>query len=54
MRFSKKADLANLKSDVLKLDIDKLEEVPNDLHNLKRKVDELHVDKLAPAPVDLS
>ena len=33
-KFSKKADLASLKSDVGKLDIDKLETVPADLNKL--------------------
>ena len=43
-----------LKSDVDKLDIDKLKNVPSGLISLKRKVDKLDVDKLVPAPVDLS
>ena len=33
-KFSKKADLAILKSDVGKLDIDKLETIPADLNKL--------------------
>ena len=33
-KFSKKADLASLKSDVGKLDIDKLETIPADLNKL--------------------
>ena len=37
--FSKKVDLANLKSDVDKLDSDKLKNVPTNLNNLKSKVD---------------
>ena len=52
--FSLKTDLANLKPDVDKLDIDKLKDVPNNLSNLKSKVDKLDVDKLVPFPVDLS
>ena len=40
----KKTDLANLKSDVDKLDIDKLKNVPTNLSNLKSKVDQLDVD----------
>ena len=52
--FAKYVDLANLKSDVDKLDIDKLEYVPSGLSNLKSKVDKLNVDKLKPVPVDLS
>ena len=43
--FPKKTDLANLKADVGKLDIDKLKNVPINLSNLKSKVDELDVDK---------
>ena len=50
----KKADLANSKSDVDKLDIDQLKNVPTNLSNLKNKVDKLDVDKLEPIPVDLS
>ena len=48
------SDLANLKFDVDKLDIDKLKNVPNKLSNLKSKVDKLDADKLVPVPVDLS
>ena len=47
-------DLASLKSNVDKLDIDKLKNVPSNLSNLKSKVDKLDVDKLVPVPVDLS
>ena len=36
-RFAKKADLADLKSDVDKLDIDKLKNVTSNLRNLKKK-----------------
>ena len=49
----KKIDLANLKSDVDKLDIDKLKNLPTNLSNLQSKVDKLD-DKLVPVPVDLS
>ena len=52
--FAKKADLPNSKSDVDKLDIDKLENVSTNLSNLKNEVDKLDVDKLVPVPVDLS
>ena len=52
--FAKKVDLANLKSDVDKLDIDKLKKVTTILSNLKSKVDKLDVDKLVPVLVDLS
>ena len=50
----KKVDLAKLKSNVDKLDIDKLKNVPSNLSNLKSKVDKLGVDKLVRVPVDLS
>ena len=52
--FAKKADLSNSKSDVDKLDIDKLENVSTNLSNLKNEVGKLDVDKLVPVPVDLS
>ena len=51
--FAKKVDLASLKSEVDKLDIDKLEKVPTGLNSLKSKVDKSDV-KLVPFPVDLS
>ena len=35
-KFAKKVDLANLKSDVVKLDIDKLVPIPADLIKLSR------------------
>ena len=44
-KFARKVDLANLKSNVDKLDIDKLKNVPTNLSNLKSKVDKLDVDK---------
>ena len=50
----KKTDLANLKSDVDKIDIDKLKSIPTNLKNLKSKVDKLDVDELVSVPVDLS
>ena len=53
-KFAKKVDLANLKSNVDKSDIDKLQNVPTNLSNLKTKVDKLNVDKLAPVHVDLN
>ena len=52
--FAKKAGLVSLKSNINKLDIDKLEKVPSALRNLKSKVDKLDVDKSVPAPVNLS
>ena len=48
--FAKKVDLTNSKSNVDKLDIGKLKNVPTNLSNLKSKVDRLDV----PVPVDLS
>ena len=36
-KFAKKVDLANLNSDVDRLDIDKLENIPSNLSNLKNK-----------------
>ena len=52
--WAKKTNLANLKSDVDTLDIEKLKNVPTNLNNLKSKVDKLDVDKLVPDPVHLS
>ena len=52
--FAKKVDSANLKSDVDKLDVDKLKNVPSGLSNLRSKVDKLYVDKLVPILADLS
>ena len=54
MEFAKKSDLANLKSDVDKLDTDKLKKIPSSLRSLKSKVDELDIGKLKTTPVDLS
>ena len=50
----KKVNLANLKSDVDKLDIYKLKNVPSNISNFKSKVDNIDVDKLVTVPVDLS
>ena len=52
--FAKKVDLANSKSNVDKLEIDKLKNVPSNLEVLKSKADSLDVDKLVSVPVDLS
>ena len=52
--FAKKIDLLNLQSDVDKLGIDKLKNVPINLSNWKSNIDNLDVDKLVPVPVDLS
>ena len=51
--FAKKANVATLKTEVDKLDIDKLKNVPRNLRNLKSKVDKLDVDKLVPVRIDL-
>ena len=53
-KFAKKADLAHLKSDVDKLDINKFNNAPSNLSNLKSKVDKLNVGKLETTPADLS
>ena len=53
-KFAKKVDLANLKSDVDKWDIDKLKNVPSNLNNLKNKIDKLDVDKSVAVSVYLS
>ena len=53
-KFAKKVDLANLKREVDKLDIVKLEKVPTGFNSLWSKADKLDDDKLVPAPVDLS
>ena len=50
----KEIDLANLKSNKDKLDIDKLKNALTNLSNLESKVHKLDNDKLVPAPVDLS
>ena len=52
-KFARKVDLHNLKSNVGKLDIDKLKNVSTNLRNLKSKVEKLDIDKLLPVPVDL-
>ena len=52
--FALKSNLASLKTEVDKLDIDKLKSLLNNLSNLKSKVDKLDIDKLAPVRVDLS
>ena len=52
--FALKTNLASLKVEVDKLDIDKLKNLPNNLINLKNKVDKLYINKLIPVPVNLS
>ena len=51
-KFAKKVNLTNLRSNVDKLDIEKLKHVQTNLSKIK--VDKLDVAKLVPAPVDLS
>ena len=51
--FTKEPDLANWKTDVDNLDIDKLEIVPLNLRNSKGGVVKLDVDKLVSTHVDL-
>ena len=52
--FAKTVDLPNWKSDVDKLDIDKLKDIPTTLNNLKSQVDKLDIGKLETALIDLS
>ena len=52
--FALKTNLTNLKTEVDKLDIDKLKNLPNNSNNLETKVDKLDTDKLLSVPVDLS
>ena len=55
--YATKSDLKNetgVKSNVDKLDIDKLKNVRPDLSSLRNKVDKLDVDKLVPVPIYLS
>ena len=54
-KFAKNVDLASLKPNVDRLDIDdKLKNVSINLSNLKSKVNKSDVGKLVPVPVDLS
>ena len=45
-KFAEKVDLGNLKSNIDKLNIDKLKNVSNGLSSLKNKVDKLNIGKL--------
>ena len=47
-------DLANLKSDIDKLDIDEQTNIPTNLNKLESKANKFDVDKLVPDPIDLS
>ena len=51
--LKKKTDFANLRSNVDKLDIDSLKNLPTNLSNFKSKVHKLDVDKLVLFSVDL-
>ena len=53
-RFALKSNLANLKTEVDRLDIYKLKSLPNNLSKLKAKVDKLDIVKLVPVPIDFS
>ena len=53
-KVAKKIDVANLKYNVDKLDIDKLKNVPTNASNLQTKVHKLDVDKLVPVSVNLN
>ena len=50
----KKTGLTHFKSDLDKLDIDKLYNVLSNFSNLKTKVHKLDSDKSVPVPIDLS
>ena len=52
-RFALKSNLVD-KTEVDKLNIDKLKNVPTNLSNLTSKIDKSDIDKLTPVPVDLS
>ena len=52
--FAKKTDLANMKFEVNKLDIDKLKNMSSNLLNLKSKVDKLVIGKLETTTFDVS
>ena len=53
-KLAAKYDLARLKAEVDKVDVDKLKNVPTNLSNLKSKVDKLDIDELVTVSVDLS
>ena len=54
MDIAKKTGLAHFKSDLDKLDIDKLYNLLSNFSNLKTKVHKLDSDKSVPIPIDLS
>ena len=51
--FAKNTDLASLKSDIDKLNVDKLNNIQGGSDSLKNKVYKLDVDRLKPVLVDL-
>ena len=53
-KVAKKIDVANLKYNVDKLDIDKLKNIPTNASNLQTKVHKLDVDKLVPVSANLN
>ena len=53
-QFYVKDDLANLKSEVDKLDIDKLKNIPSGLSSSKDQIDKLDIGKLETTPPALS
>ena len=52
--FALKSNLPSFKTEVDKLDINKLKHLSTNLINLKSKLDKLNTAKLAPVPVDLN
>ena len=52
--FAKKTNFSNLKSDVYKLNTNKLKNIPSNLPNLEFIVDQLDIEKLERTLVDLS
>ena len=52
--FALKSNLSNIKTEVDKLDINKLKILSNNLSNLKTEIDKLDSDELVPVPIDLS
>ena len=52
--FAKQADLDSVKSEVEKLAIDELKNVPSGLNSLKSNVDKLDIGRLETASADLS
>ena len=53
-KLAAKSDLASLKAESDKLDVDKLKNMYTNLSNLKSKVDKLDIDKLVPVFVDFN